>query len=212
MQITRSLQFLALGSFALILLGFTRRAFLVQEFNAKDDKGANGFAFSLPDGLEPMHGTGSDVTGSINLNWEDPSKSTGKISIGIASLRLTSDQMTENMKGDWCLNVAKYPRADFVMKSAKVLSKKGDQFIGELNGDLTVKGVTKPVIVTGDAKYVKGGIKTRFGDKDGDLLVVHAKFSFKRSDFGIAVGSLNPIVVSDKVDVDVHIASMDFKK
>jgi polyisoprenoid-binding protein YceI len=212
MQIARSLQILAFGSFALVLLGFTRRAFLIQEFNAKDDKGANGFAFTLPDGLEPLHGTGSDVTGTINFNQDDPSKSTGNISIGMSSLRLTSDQMTENMKGEWCLDVAKYPRADFVVKSAKILSKKENQLIGELKGDLTVKGVTKPVTVTGDARYVKGGIKPRFGDKEGDLLLINAKFSFKRSDFEIAKGALSPLVVSDKVDVEVRIASMAFKK
>lgn len=188
-----------------------RRHVLVQQFSVADPKGANGFSFEVPDGFEPLHGTGADIKGSIQFNMDDPSKSTGSVSIGLDTLKLTSADMTKNIYGDWCLNTAKYPRAELVVKSAKLLETKGTTFVGEVDADLTIKGITKPVKLTGTAKYAKNAAKVRFGDKEGDLLIIRASFSFLRSDFKIADEALNPLVVGNKIEVTANIAGAALK-
>jgi polyisoprenoid-binding protein YceI len=197
---------------ALSLFGFARRAALIQEFTLEDSKGSNGFTFGLTDGLEPLFGTGSDVTGTVMFNQANPAKSSGKIVIGIKSLKVTSDQMTENMKGSWCLDAAKYPTATFVVESGKLdKTDKNGVLHGTAVGTFTIRGVSKRITVSGTARYVKNGVKTRFGDKEGDLLMLHTEFDFNRFDYKIGM-SLDGTLISNRVHVRIDCAAMSFKK
>ena len=88
-------------------------------------------------------------------------------------------------------NAAKYPNITF--KSTKVETKDKKHF--KITGDLTVKGVTKPVVL--DAVLNKQG--------EHPMLKVpaigfNATTSFNRSDFGI--GSYVPMV-GDKITVNI---------
>jgi polyisoprenoid-binding protein YceI len=200
------------GLTTLALCGFVRRTTLLQDFTLEDSKGANGFSFSLTDGLEPVFGTGNDVTGLISFNTADPSKSTGSIKIGIKSLRLTSEVMSENMKGSWCLDAEKYPTATFEVKSAKLdkTDKKGIMS-GTATGLFTARGISKQITVRGTARYVKGGVKTRFGDKDGDLLMLQCEFDFNRFDYKIG-SDLDDKLIGNRVHVRFDCAAMAFSK
>ena len=202
----------ALGISVLFALGFVRRSALIQEFTLQDPKGANGFAFSLTDGLEPLHGTGNDVSGTVMFNASDPAKSTGKIVIGIKSLRLTSDQMTENMMGSWCLDAAKYPTATFEVESGKLgKTDKDGTMHGTAVGMFTIRGVSKRITVKGTARYVKDGIKARFGDKQGDLMILKTEFDFNRLDYKIGT-DLADTLISNRVHVVINCAAMSFAK
>lgn len=170
-----------LGVSVLFVFGFARRSALIQEFSLQDPKGANGFAFSMTDGLEPLHGTGNDVTGTVMFNAENPAKSTGKIVIGVKSLKLTSDQMTENMRGSWCLDAEKFPTATFEVESGKL------------------------------DKTDKDGVKARFGDKEGDLMILKTEFDFNRFDFKIGT-DLADTLISNRVHVMINCAAMSFAK
>jgi polyisoprenoid-binding protein YceI len=186
----------------LFAFGFTRRAALLQEFTLQDSKGANGFSFNLTDGLEPVFGTGNDITGTVIFNAADPAKSTGTLTIGIKSLKLTSDVMSENMKGSWCLGAEKYPTATFVVDKKGVMT-------GTAVGTFTIHGVSKKITVQGTARYVKNGIKTRFGDKEGDLLVLHTEFDFNRLDYKIGT-VLEDTLIANRVHVRIDCAAMAF--
>lgn len=193
-----------------LLAGFaSRRAALVQ-YDIKDPKGANGFSFSMVDGLEPIHGHGNDVSGSIMLDLEHPEKSKGKVVIGIKALKLTSDVMTNNMMGEWCLDAEKHPTATFEVTSGKVKKAKDGEYEGTATGNLTLKGITKVVSVPVTARLVKGGVKERFGDKDGDLLMFNTKFSFNRFDFEIGK-AVKETLLSNKVEVSLSCAGMLYK-
>lgn len=211
-RLTRIGKGISLTVVTLSIFGFYRRQALIQEFTLEDSKGANGFSFSLTDGLEPLFGTGSDVRGSVNFNVDDPAKSTGKLIIGIKSLRVTSDVMSENMKGSWCLDEAKFPEATFVVKSAKLTKKdKNGTLIGSVTGAFTIHGITKNITVNGTARHVKGGVKTRFGEKEGDLLMLHSEFDFNRYDYKIGT-VLDDIAVCNRVHVRIDCAAMAFSK
>jgi polyisoprenoid-binding protein YceI len=210
-RFTKKLAITGIGLVALALLGFSHRTAAIREFNLKDDKGANGIAFGMMDGLEPLHGTGNDVRGTVMLNVDDPSKSSGTVTIGVKSLVVTSDVMTNNMRGEWCLDVDKFPEATFVVKSAKVKKndKKTMEITGEVTGDLTIKGITKSITTPVVARVVPNGIKERFGSASGDLLMVKANFSFNRFDFNIGK-TVKSELLSNRVEVRLNVAGMAF--
>jgi polyisoprenoid-binding protein YceI len=188
-----------------------RRAALIASFDLKDNKGANGIHIAMLGGLEPIHGTGNDVSGMVNLDLDNPSNSTAKVEIGVASLKLTNPDMTKNMMGEWCLDAEKHPKATFVMTSAKLKQGKNSMITGMITGDFTLKGITKSYKMPITARYVANGVKTRYGEGAGDVIVVNAKFSFKRFDFNIG-RTLDKAVLSDEVEVNLNVAGTAFKK
>jgi polyisoprenoid-binding protein YceI len=197
---------------ALFVFGFARRSAMIQEFSISDPKGANGFAFSLTDGLEPVHGTGNDVSGTVMFNVNEPAKSTGKLVIGIKSLKLTNDQMTANMKQSWCLDAEKYPTASFEVESGKLDKKdKNGVMHGTAVGTFTIRGVSKKITVHGTARFVKGGVKARFGDKEGDLMMLQTEFDFNRFDYGIGKDFADTLI-ANRVHVQINCAAMAFAK
>ena len=202
----------ALGFVALSALGFARRAAMIQEFTLQDAKGANGFSFALTDGLEPVFGTGNDISGTVMFNSTDPGKSTGKLVIGIKSLKLTSDLMTTNMKQGWCLDAEKFPTATFEVESGKLdKTAKDGVMYGTAMGTFTIHGISKKITVHGTARYVKNGVKTRFGEKDGDLMMLKTEFDFNRLDYKIGT-TLKDDLISNRVHVTINCAAMAFAK
>ena len=193
-----------------MLVGFASRRAALQQYDIQDPKGANGFTFAMVDGLEPVHGQGNDVSGSIMLDLENPEKSKGKVVIGIKALKLTSEVMSNNMMGEWCLDAEKFPTATFEVTSGKVKKAKNGEFEGTATGNLTLKGITKSISVPVSARLVKGGVKERFGDKDGDLLMFNTRFSFNRFDFEIGK-AVKEQLLSNKVEVSLSCAGMLYR-
>ena len=91
--------------------------------------------------------------------------------------------------------------------TATVLAKL-DQFIfaedvrlGDVTGTFTVKGVSKDITVPVRFTYLKDKLAARTnGQAQGDLLVIRANFTIKRSDFGI-----NPKAPGDKVAEEIEL-------
>jgi polyisoprenoid-binding protein YceI len=89
------------------------------------------------------------------------------------------------------LNSVKFPQATF---TSTAISKTGDK-TGRMTGNLTFMGLTKPV--TFDVTYV--------GNRNDPRLQKHkigfqAIGSFKRSDFGVAVGG----PMADEVKLEIN--------
>jgi polyisoprenoid-binding protein YceI len=75
----------------------------------------------------------------------------------------------------------------------------GSVTTADATGKLTIKGVTRTVTVPVKISYLKDRLAARTnGQMQGDLLVLRANFSIKRSDFGI-----NPGAPTDKVAEDI---------
>lgn len=195
---------------ALALVGFASRRAALQQYEIQDPKGANGFTFAMVDGLEPIHGQGNDVSGTVVLDPQNPANSKGKVTIGIKALKLTSEVMTGNMMGEWCLDADKHPTATFEVTSGKVKKAKDGVFEGTATGNLTIKGITKSISVPVSARIVKDGVKERFGDRGGDLLMFSTKFSFNRFDFEIGK-AVKETLLSNKVEVSLSCAGMLYK-
>lgn len=183
----------------------------MQTYSLQDLKGANGFSFSLVDGVEPIFGVGNDIKGKVDFDVNNPEKSKGEVEIGMKSLKLTSADMTASMQGGWCLDIEKYPTAKFVVTGVKIKSKtKEGAFTGTLTGNLTIKDVTKSITVEGKARLLPGAAKVRYGDKEGDLMMLSSEFDFDRHDFNIAK-DFDGKVIGTRVRMVINCAATSFK-
>jgi len=119
-----------------------------------------------------------DFSGNIRYDDQDVTKSSVEFAAKIESINTGVDRRDAHLRTADFLDAAKYPEMTF--KSTRVESKGTDQYV--LHGDLTLKGVTKPVSLpfklTGAIKDGQGN--PRFG--------VAAQTTINRRDFGITWG------------------------
>ena len=147
----------------------------------------NHMGFSM---LSGQFGAGS---GSITVDPAKPAATKVEVSFPVDQLSVTSAPFANHLKSKDFFDAAANPTAKFVSTGVTPM---GDHWM--LNGNLTIKGVTKPVSLT--ARFVGAGTnpmnkKVNFG--------FIATGSIKRSDFGL--GMAVP-VVSDKVDLTINAA------
>ncbi len=108
-------------------------------------------------------------------------------------------KLEDHLKSDDFFGISKHPEATLVLKSLKPDAKDKTKY--EATGDLTIKGITKPVTIP--AKIV---------EKDGKVQV-ESKFSINRLDWDIRYNSpkafdikaLGDKAIKDNVDFDVKL-------
>ena len=120
----------------------------------------------------------------------DPARSTVSIELDTRSLSTMSDAVSRALCADDAFACAKSPRIGF---RSTAIKRTGDT-TGEITGDLTIAGVTKPVTLT--ARF-HGGMQGPLG-QDNYQLGFSAETTIKRSDFGLTKMIWNP-TVSDEV-------------
>jgi len=135
-------------------------------------------------------GVFAEPTGTLMLDKANPSASTVSIDVPIANLKTGVAKLDEHLlKADF-FDVAKFPTAKFVSTSVKA-----EGTGATITGNLTIKGITKPVTL--DAEFYGAG--TNPMNKQENVGFV-ATGSIKRSDFGL--GYAVP-VVGDAVELKI---------
>ena len=125
--------------------------------------------------------------GTIVYDADKVSASSVQVTLPLTGLSALADQFYEHLtSADW-FDAAKYPAATF--KSTKVESAGEGKL--KVTGDLTVKGVTKPVVL--DVKLNKAGVQPL---AKREAIGFDATTTVKRSEFGL--GNYVPNV-SDEV-------------
>lgn len=133
----------------------------------------------------------TDIQGVIKVDNTQPANSSVEVTIPLSSINSSVAALDKEFQAEAWFNAAKYPNITF--KSTKVETKDKKHF--KITGDLTVKGITKPVVL--DAVLN--------GQGEHPMLKVpaigfNATTSFNRSDFGL--GSYVPMV-GDKITVNI---------
>ena len=172
-----------------------------QKFDFKDPKGVNNIVFQLDAPLESINGTANGISGEVTFDPAAPASISGKIVLNTASLHVGNPMQKEHLHGATWMDVAKYPEITFEAVKAENVKTSGNETSADVTGKLTVKGITKSVTVPVRITYLKDRLKDRIPNKQGDLLVLRAKFSIKRSDF-----SINPHNFEDKVSDDIQLS------
>lgn len=145
----------------------------------------NHFGFSTPSA------NFSDIQGVIKVDNAKPANSSVNVTIPLSSVNTNVPALDKEFQEEAWFNAAKYPNITF--KSTKVETKDKKHF--KITGDLTVKGVTKPVVL--DAVLNKQGEHPM---AKVPAIGFNATTSFNRSDFGL--GSYVPNV-GDKITVNI---------
>lgn len=145
----------------------------------------NHFGFSTPSA------NFSDIQGIIKVDNAKPANSSVNVTIPLSSVNTNVPALDKEFQEEAWFNAAKYPNITF--KSTKVETKDKKHF--KITGDLTVKGVTKPVVL--DAVLNKQGEHPM---AKVPAIGFNATTSFKRSDFGL--GNYVPNV-GDKITVNI---------
>lgn len=125
--------------------------------------------------ISNVHGRFGHVTATIVYNEADVTKSTVTATIDVTGIDTGEDARNNDLKSPNFFDVATYPTATFTSTS---VAKSGDGLT--INGNLTLHGVTKPVVLTAEGPT---------GPVAGMDHKQHAGFSatttIKRTDFGI---------------------------
>ena len=118
------------------------------------------------------------------------------VTIDMASIDTGFDTFDEHIRGADFLDTAKYPTATF--KSTKVVFK-GDTPVS-IDGDLTIKGITKPVTLT-----VTSFLNQPHPMLKKDAIGANATAVIKRSEFN--AGNFVP-AVGDEVTLDIALEAV----
>ena len=174
-----------------------------QTFDFKDPKGVNHVQFKLDAPLESITGTGTGISGSVAFDPTNPTTTRGRIVLDAASLTVGNPLMGEHLRSDHWLDVAQFPEIVFEAVGLENVRAQGTQLTADVQGKLTVKGVTKVIRVPVSFTHLADKLGARVGDPKvkGDLLVLRANFAINRGDFDIKPGEL-----TDKVAEIIHLS------
>jgi polyisoprenoid-binding protein YceI len=147
----------------------------------------NHFGYSNP---TAQFGT---VEGTLDFDQANPTKASVNVTIPLASVNSNVEKLNEHLQSPDFFDSAKFANATF--KSTKVEKGAADHL--KVTGDLTLHGVTKPVVLDVTVNKV-GEHPMRKAAAAG----FDASTTIKRSDFGI-----NKYVPMVSDDIKIHITS-----
>jgi len=130
-------------------------------------------------GYSYITGTFKDIDGTFSFDAAKPEDSKIEFNVNTASVFTNNAERDKHISSKDFLKVADFPKATFKSTSVKTTGKNADgKATADVTGDLTIAGVTKPVVVKatflGEGKDPWGGYRAGF----------EGTTSIKRSDFG----------------------------
>jgi len=144
-------------------------------------------------GFNDYFGLFGDATGMLMLDPKNPAAASVEIEIPIASIATSSQGLTDHLKKPEFFDIAKFDKATFKSTSVVVDGTKA-----KITGDLTIKGVTKPVVL--DAEFTGAGPHPM---NKKENIGFEAETKIKRSDFGVSYGIP---MVPDEVELEISVA------
>ncbi len=147
-------------------------------------------------GMMTVRGHFAEVTASGTLNPDDPATSSVEVTIQAASIKTSHPQRDNDLRTSNFLEVEKFPIIDF--KSTNIKPAEPDHYT--MTGDLTIKGVTKPVTLD----------VTRYGEfndpRMGHRIAYSASGQINRKDFGMTFNMMldGKWIVSDEIQIMIE--------
>jgi polyisoprenoid-binding protein YceI len=145
-------------------------------------------------GLSILRGKFNASSGKVVLDKEAKT-GTVEVNIDTSSLDFGHDKLNEHAKGPDMFNVAKYPTATYKGKLTKF---KGDA-PAEIDGELTLNGVTKPVTLKVNQFLCKPNPMTK-----KEVCGADAEGTLNRADFGINFGQQYGFKQDVKLRIEVE--------
>jgi polyisoprenoid-binding protein YceI len=137
------------------------------------------------------------VSGTAKVDDADPTRSSIEVTIDASSIDTREPKRDTHLKSPDFFDVEKFPTLTF--HSTKIEAAGPDAY--KLTGDLTIHGVTKPVML--DVPAPSPAVKTPFGTT---VRGASATGTVKRSDFGLTWNKTldaGGVVIGDEVTIQI---------
>ncbi len=149
--------------------------------------------------ISTVRGQFKGVTGTVNWEDQDISKSTVDITIDANTVDTSEPKRDADLKSDKFFDVAKYPTITF--KSKKIEQVSAGKL--KITGDLTIHGVTKEAVL--DVEGPTPPVKDPWGNT---RVAANATTKINRQDFGVKWNANmdgGGVVVGDDVAITIDL-------
>jgi polyisoprenoid-binding protein YceI len=148
-----------------------------------------------------VRGAFNEFTGTATVDGADPSRSSVEVTIQAPSIDTRNADRDAHLRSNDFLDMEQYPEITF--RSTRITKTGEDSF--DVSGDLTIKGVTRPVTVPftleGKATDPFGNVRVGF----------EGQTTINRQDFGVtwnAALETGGVLVSDKIALEFEISAV----
>ncbi len=160
------------------------------------DKGHSKITFIVTHhGISEVDGYFKKFDASITSAQNDLSDAFFEMTIESSSINTDLEMRDNSLKGEDLFDVQKYPAITF--KSTSFKKKTGNEYT--MTGNLTMKGITKPVSLD---VTMNGPVANPNPNMKNLQIGIKATGKIKRSDFGVG-GKLENAFVSDEIQIRV---------
>ena len=148
-----------------------------------------------------VRGAFNEFEGTAHLDGDDVSRSSASVTISAASIDTRQAQRDEHLRSNDFLAMDEYPTISFTSTAAR---RTGEAEF-ELDGDLTIRGVTRPVTIPftyeGTSQDPYGNTRVGF---EGSVVI-------NRKDFGVsynAVLETGGALISEKITLEFEVSAV----
>lgn len=148
-----------------------------------------------------VRGAFNAFDGTASLDFANPAASTAQVSIEVASIDTRQPQRDEHLRTNDFFDVPGFPTITFRSTAAEQV----DDETFRLDGELTVKGVTRPISIdveySGAAKDPYGNIRVGF----------EGRTTINRSDYGVTFNAAletGGVLVSEKITLEFEVSAI----
>jgi polyisoprenoid-binding protein YceI len=148
--------------------------------------------------ISKVRGRFTDFSGTVNFDEDTPTNTSVHVEINAASIDTQEEDRDNHLRSADFLDVENYPKLIFVGKEVKQTSDNE----GKLIGDLTIRGVTKEVVL--DVEYA-GQAKSPWGTYSAGF---YGSTEINRKDFGLTWNQTletGGILVGDKIKIEIDL-------
>lgn len=161
--------------------------------------------FTVKHFFTPVTGTFKNYQVDFRYDVENPSNSTVKVAIDVASVDTKNERRDNHLRSGDFFNAAEHPQMTFESTSVRQLSP------GQLvaTGDLTIKGITRevelPINVLGIQEIPEGPMREMFGGIT-QVASFEASTTLDRRDFEVGVANwAQTMIVGGDVVVSINL-------
>jgi polyisoprenoid-binding protein YceI len=177
---------------------------LVSSAHAADtyvvDPAHSSVSFRIRHLFSSVTGRFEKFEGKIVYDESDPKKSAASGSIDVATINTNVAKRDEHLKSPDFFDAAKYPKITF--ETTEVSDVSADGKSGKLKGNLTMHGVTKPVVL--EASFLGKGKDPQGKERIG----LHATTKLDRKDYALTWNKAlesGGALVGDEVTIELDV-------
>ncbi|MCI0331184.1 MAG: YceI family protein [candidate division Zixibacteria bacterium] len=173
--------------------------------SSRDGRNVIKFISKAP--LETIEGKTGQIEGAVEVDLADAATAAGQFEVDLSIVKTGIEMRDQHMREQF-LHTDSFPKAVFKLAKVTKASQKsltdGQPVEIEAQGELTIHGVTKPVLFSGAVTYLRESEATQ-ARLPGDLLHIDVGASILLSDFNVKRPQFVLLKLNDKVELRVDV-------